>query len=221
MIFDNLRIAQQCKTSHVYLYGGVGAIANIIVPDAPAGIKAMAATPESVIVTWQRPKNENGRIVKFHVYIRILDHGSGREIRTVKKTVPPSTWNYEVTDLKRREAYEVWVTGETRIGEGSRSSSVSFTSSSMVPAGIISFGKVIATPWKADVLMPCLTVGVPAPIVTWRKKNGRIIDPARDQKANITLQSFLSSLLLQVHFPLMKKTKVSVKLVRDLIPNFQ
>lgn len=48
-----------------------------------------------------------------------------------------------------------------------------------VPAGIISFGKVIATSHKADVLMPCLTVGVPAPIVTWRRRGGAIVDPAR------------------------------------------
>lgn len=108
-------------------------------PDSPAGIKAMAATPESVIVTWQRPRNENGRIVKFHVYIRILDHGSGRELRTVKKTVPPSTWNYEVTDLKRREKYEAWVTAETRIGEGARSSSVSFIATSLGKNNISTF----------------------------------------------------------------------------------
>jgi len=64
--------------------------------------------------------------MSYHVYIRSLEAGSGREIRTVKRTVPPSTWNYEVTELKRREAYEVWITGETQVGEGSQSPSVNF-----------------------------------------------------------------------------------------------
>lgn len=37
-----------------------------------------------------------------------------------------------------------------------------------VPAAIISFGMPIVTPWRIDVKLPCLSVGLPKPILEWR-----------------------------------------------------
>lgn len=102
-------------------------VCYIAVPDPPSGIKAVGSSPESAfIVSWSAPKSPNGRLLKYHLYIRIVESGSGREMRTLKRTVPPSTWNYEVTELKRREAYEVSISAETAVGEGSQSPSVNF-----------------------------------------------------------------------------------------------
>jgi hypothetical protein len=101
-------------------------ITYLTVPDPPAGLKAVGSSADSFILSWLEPKNSNGRILKYHLYMRVLESGSGREIRTLKRTVPPSTWNYEVAELKRREAYEVWITAETGVGEGTPSTSVNF-----------------------------------------------------------------------------------------------
>ena len=84
----------------ILCFGWVG-----IVPSEPSAIKAVVSSLESVIVSWLPPKSPNGFLVKFNVYIRIL--GAGREIRTVKRSLPSHVFHYEVTDLKRRESYEV------------------------------------------------------------------------------------------------------------------
>ena len=84
----------------ILCFGWVG-----IVPSEPSAIKAVVSSLESVIVSWLPPKSPNGFLVKFNVYIRIL--GAGREIRTVKRNLPSHVFHYEVTDLKRRESYEV------------------------------------------------------------------------------------------------------------------
>jgi hypothetical protein len=99
----------------------------IPVPEAPADTKVVTSSPDSFIVSWLPPKSANGLVTKYHLYMRLLEEASGREIRTLKRTVPPSTFSYEVTELKRREAYEIWITAETQVGEGGQSPVVKFS----------------------------------------------------------------------------------------------
>lgn len=89
-------------------------------------MKAVSASPTSAILSWLPPHRTNGRLVKFHVYLRISELNSGGVVRTVKRTLPSRSVSYEVPELKNREAYEAWVTGETSVGEGPPSLAVRF-----------------------------------------------------------------------------------------------
>lgn len=40
------------------------------VPGAPEQIKALVMTSDSIMVTWTRPSEPNGNIIKFNVYIQ-------------------------------------------------------------------------------------------------------------------------------------------------------
>lgn len=55
-------------------------IKNILVPDAPAKIKALASAPDSIIVSWLPPVHANGVIAKYTLYMRYwID---GKDVRT-------------------------------------------------------------------------------------------------------------------------------------------
>lgn len=69
-----------------------------------------------------------------------MEEGSGREIRTLKRTVPSSTSSYEVTELKRRDAYEIWITGENRLGEGGQTSVVKYGSNAAATTTVTTNG---------------------------------------------------------------------------------
>ncbi|XP_035706801.1 Down syndrome cell adhesion molecule-like protein Dscam2 isoform X3 [Folsomia candida] len=166
------------------------------VPDAPADIKVLGSSGDSFVISWLPPKTANGPLTKYHLYLRLVEEGSGREIRTLKRTVPSSTSSYEVTELKRRDAYEIWITGENRLGEGGQTSVVKYgsnaaatttvTTNGNIPAGIVSFGRSITVPWKTEISLGCITVGSPKPIVTWKKKETKTIDPSSNSKYEIS-----------------------------------
>lgn len=59
----------------------------------------------------------------------------GRQDRTLKRTVPPSDRSYEVTELKRRESYEIWITAETQVGEGGQTPVVKFSMTTVTTNG--------------------------------------------------------------------------------------
>lgn len=92
----------------------------------------------------------------------------GTELKTVKNTLPAQSLHYEAIGLKKRETYEAWVTASTKIGQGQSTAIVQLIPSSMVPAAIISFGRLVVVPWKTEVRLPCLHVGQPRPMVEWR-----------------------------------------------------
>lgn len=135
-------------------------------PEAPAAVKAIVSSEESVIVSWLPPRRLNGVLTKYTVYIRIMDKGS--ELRTIKNTLPAQNLHYEANGLKKRESYEAWVTASTKVGQGQSTAVVQLLPSSIVPAAIISFGRLVVVPWKTEVRLPCLHVGQPRPTVEWR-----------------------------------------------------
>lgn len=86
------------------------------VPDAPSNIKVVALSPTALVVSWMPPDRPNGRLTSYTVYSRVLE--GGREKDSAKRRLPPTHTNYEVHELRKGEAYEFWVTGFTREGEG-------------------------------------------------------------------------------------------------------
>ncbi|XP_044020964.1 Down syndrome cell adhesion molecule-like protein Dscam2 isoform X2 [Aphidius gifuensis] len=156
-----------------YTRAGEGITSNAIsctteetVPDVPEKVKSIPTIDNTVIISWLPPKRPNGVITKYTVYIRELDHG--QEVKIIKDFLPAQSLYYEANGLKLRESYEAWVTASTKVGEGSSTPVIKLQPSSTVPAAIISFGMPIVTPWRIDVKLPCLSVGLPKPILEWR-----------------------------------------------------
>ncbi|KAL6435030.1 hypothetical protein ACFW04_005260 [Cataglyphis niger] len=141
-------------------------------PEAPIAIKALVMSAESILISWRPPSQPNGVISQYTVYTK----ADNAEEATSQK-VPPNQLTHEASGLDKQLRYEFWVTASTNIGEGEASKIVTLAPSVRVPAKIASFDDKFTATYKEDVKLPCLTVGVPAPEVTW-KVRGTTLQPS-------------------------------------------
>ncbi|XP_026825570.1 Down syndrome cell adhesion molecule-like protein Dscam2 isoform X14 [Ooceraea biroi] len=141
-------------------------------PEAPIAIKALVMSAESILISWRPPSQPNGVISQYTVYTK----ADNAEEPTSQK-VPPNQLTHEASGLDKQRRYEFWVTASTNIGEGEASKIVTLGPSVRVPAKIASFDDKFTATYKEDVKLPCLTVGVPAPEVTW-KVRGATLQPS-------------------------------------------
>lgn len=145
---------------------GDGALSNPIychteedAPEAPADIKVVVSSPQSLYVSWLPPTEPNGIITKYNLYIRVVN---GREeLNNEKRSLPSQQMYYEAKNLHPHIEYQFWVTGSTRVGEGKTSRVASQITSNRVPARIVSFGGPTVRPWRSTVSLPCTAVGKP------------------------------------------------------------
>ncbi|XP_061927313.1 cell adhesion molecule Dscam2 isoform X13 [Apis cerana] len=155
------------------------------VPDAPERVKAVTSNEDAVVISWLPPRRPNGILTKYTVHIRVLDQG--QEVKTIKSSLPAQNLHHEATGLKQRESYEAWVTASTKIGQGPRTPVIKLQLSNTVPAAIISFGVPLVVPWRVDVNMACLAVGIPRPTVEWRRGDVKL-----QQKSDIGADNALT-----------------------------
>ncbi|XP_031351172.1 Down syndrome cell adhesion molecule-like protein Dscam2 isoform X16 [Photinus pyralis] len=168
-----------------YTSGGDGVRSNPIhcqteqdVPEAPVAIKALVMSTTSILVSWKPPQEPNGIVELYTVYVREVGLAEAEEVisESTPKTqkIAPNIKNqnlsFQAKDLDNKLKYEFWVTASTNIGEGQASKSVVMAPSARVPAKIASFDDTFVTTYKEDVTLPCLTVGVPQPVITWKIK---------------------------------------------------
>ncbi|KAG8038992.1 hypothetical protein G9C98_003299 [Cotesia typhae] len=143
-------------------------------PEVPAGIKAVANSNASIIVSWLPPLRANGVITTYYVYIKSEDT-DGKWYKHISKAHKTS---YKAENLQKRTQYSFHVAAVTSVGESPKTSSVTVSPSSQVPAAIYSFGMSPIVPWKQDVTLPCQSVGKPS--LLWKqwgqvvKASGRI-----------------------------------------------
>ncbi|GLG93649.1 Down syndrome cell adhesion molecule-like protein Dscam2 [Gryllus bimaculatus] len=149
-----------------------------VVPEAPAGIKAVVSSSTSIIVSWLPPKHSNGIITTYNLQVRLLDN-SGQEIKTFPKNLPPVSNHYEIESLNKRGRYEFSVAALTRVGEGPFTQPLVLSPSSEVQAAIYSFDSVIVVPRKQNTQLPCKHVGKPDPTVSWRQMSQQLKLSAR------------------------------------------
>ncbi|XP_017957799.1 Down syndrome cell adhesion molecule-like protein Dscam2 isoform X3 [Drosophila navojoa] len=129
------------------------------VPEAPADIKVVVSSPQSLFISWQSPTEPNGVITKFSLYTRVVN---GREeLNNEKRSLPSQQAYYEAKNLHPHMEYQFWVTASTRVGEGKSSRVASQITTNRVPARIISFGGSVVRPWRSTVTLPCTAVGKP------------------------------------------------------------
>ncbi|XP_030386436.1 Down syndrome cell adhesion molecule-like protein Dscam2 isoform X2 [Scaptodrosophila lebanonensis] len=129
------------------------------VPEAPADIKVVVSSPQSLYISWLAPTEPNGVITKYSLYTRVVN---GREeLNNEKRSLPSQQAYYEAKNLHPHMEYQFWVTASTRVGEGKSSRVVSQITTNRVPARIISFGGPVVRPWRSTVTLPCTAVGKP------------------------------------------------------------
>jgi len=103
------------------------------VPEAPASIKAVQKTRDTVTLSWLPPRSPNGVLTKYSVHLREVTAGSsggggsgGRDgaSGSVRGSVPASLLHFDITGLHENHAYEAWVTAENKEGPGRPSRAV-------------------------------------------------------------------------------------------------
>ncbi|XP_015600048.1 Down syndrome cell adhesion molecule-like protein Dscam2 isoform X2 [Cephus cinctus] len=147
-------------------------------PDMPAGVKAVASSANSVVVSWQPPLHANGVITSYNVHMRPLGH----DTKTYRRPVSPHQTSYQAENLQKRQQYEFSIAAETLVGEGPQTPPIKISPSNEVRAAIYSFGKTLVVPWKQDVTLPCQSVGKPEPIITWKQWGQLVKQSARVSK---------------------------------------
>ncbi|XP_047115646.1 Down syndrome cell adhesion molecule-like protein Dscam2 [Schistocerca piceifrons] len=134
-------------------------------PGAPADIKVVVKSPQSLLVSWLPPTEPNGIITHYNLYTRVVD---GREeLKHNKRNLASHQTSFEATDLLQHVEHQFYVTASTKVGEGQSSRVVTQVPTNRVPARISSFGGVVVRPWRSTVTMPCLCVGQPQPRRRW------------------------------------------------------
>ncbi|XP_068085516.1 cell adhesion molecule Dscam2 [Anabrus simplex] len=136
------------------------------VPGPPAGIKALALTSDSILVSWLPPEHPNGHIVQYTVYVN-EGNRIGKPSSFPVRVGPNIPTVFEVRSLAEHQRYEFWVTASTIVGEGDGTRPVAQTPNSRAPARIASFSQVLRRPVKSSVLLPCMAVGNPTPTTWW------------------------------------------------------
>ena len=98
----------------------------------------------------------------------------GRDEGMHKRILPPNIEQHETRRLQELATYQFWITASTKTGEGEKSEIVVVQPNNKVPARIVSFGRLIITPWKEDLALPCKKVGAPSPSVLWQQDSAHL-----------------------------------------------
>lgn len=143
---------------------------------------------DSILISWRPPAEPNGIVEYYTVYQR----QAGEDVTPKSQKIVPNLKNqnlsYQAKNLDSNLKYEFWVTASTTIGEGRPSKNVTVSPNAngkyslfrlraliimmnlLVPAKIASFDDTFVTTYKEDVTLPCLAVGIPQPVITWKIK---------------------------------------------------
>lgn len=95
-------------------------------PEVPAGIKAVASSATSIIVSWQPPLRSNGIITSYNVHVRSV----GMDGKWFRRSLPPHETSYLAENLHKKNQYEFNIAAVTSVGEGPRTPSVVVSPSS-------------------------------------------------------------------------------------------
>ncbi|KAL4716781.1 hypothetical protein ACJJTC_001937, partial [Scirpophaga incertulas] len=130
------------------------------VPDAPAEIKLLSQSSNTLLVSWKKPKEPNGRLLNDGPQTLRIDSQQTMEAYEKTQTV-------ELKGLIEGRQYDVWVTASTAVGEGPESRRVTNTPSQRVVAGVSSLGGEVTVAVRNSLLLECKSVGSPPPRTVW------------------------------------------------------
>ncbi|KAL0850695.1 hypothetical protein ABMA28_006640 [Loxostege sticticalis] len=139
------------------------------IPGAPADIKALANSEDTVIVSWLTPTQKNGKIKHYTVYNRPQRTGQHSQL-TVAHAAGQEEYHAEVRGLQEHQVYEFWVTAATASGEGEMSAIVARKPNGRAPAMIWSFGRRVRGGSGRGVRLRCGAAGSPPPARSWARR---------------------------------------------------
>ncbi|XP_052751034.1 cell adhesion molecule Dscam2-like [Galleria mellonella] len=141
------------------------------VPDAPAEIKLLSQSTNSLLVSWKKPKQPNGRLLHYTIYCKPTASNDGPQTIRMDAQITydayEKTQTVELKDLNEGRQYDVWVTASTAVGEGPETKHVSNTPSQRVVAGVASLGGEVTVAVRNSLLLECKSVGSPPPRTVW------------------------------------------------------
>ncbi|XP_038218220.1 Down syndrome cell adhesion molecule-like protein Dscam2 [Zerene cesonia] len=139
------------------------------VPEAPAEIKLLSQSSTTLLVSWKRPKQPNGKLLHYTVYCKSSASNDGPESQRVdaQESTYEETQALELKGLQEGKQYDVWVTASTVIGEGPESRRVTDAPQQRVVAGVASLGGEVVVPVRGSLVLSCRSVGVPPPRTVW------------------------------------------------------
>lgn len=146
------------------------------VPGPPEKIKAIHINSTSQLLSWLPPKNSNGLIIKYTIFLRILDQTTMSEIKIDEQDILiTANVRHWLHNLNEKFIYEVWITASTRIGQGSSTNVIKLhnQNSGLIDrnyqvAKIISFGHQLYAAMKTNIWLACDAIGNPSPTITWK-----------------------------------------------------
>ncbi|KAJ0171775.1 hypothetical protein K1T71_012538 [Dendrolimus kikuchii] len=141
------------------------------VPEAPADIKLLSQSSTTLLVSWKKPRQPNGRLLHYTVYCKQTASNDGpQELRVDAQTTAEAyerSKTMELKGLSEGRQYDVWVTASTSVGEGPESKRVTNTPSQRVVAGVASLSGEITVAVRNSLLLECRSVGSPPPRTVW------------------------------------------------------
>ncbi|XP_041972125.1 Down syndrome cell adhesion molecule-like protein Dscam2 [Aricia agestis] len=141
------------------------------VPDAPAEIKLLSQSTSTLLVSWKKPSQPNGRLLHYTVYCKATAGNDSPQIHRVDaepdKEPYDETQNLVLKGLYEGRQYDVWVTASTAVGEGPESRHVTNTPSQRVVAGVWSLGGEVRVAVRRPLRLACASLGAPPPRTVW------------------------------------------------------
>lgn len=95
-------------------------------PEVPAGVKAVASSATSIIVSWLPPLRSNGNITSYNVHIRSV----GADSKWFRRAISPHQTSYQAENLHKRNQYEFSIAAITSVGEGPKTPLITVSPSS-------------------------------------------------------------------------------------------
>ncbi|XP_045772265.1 Down syndrome cell adhesion molecule-like protein Dscam2 [Maniola jurtina] len=136
------------------------------VPGAPEPLRALAAGPDAVRVSWAAPAARGGTLTHYTLYTRELGKVGGEWSQRVAAADEDEAW-HEVRGLRERAVYEFWVRAATAAGAGAPSRAVSAAPQPLLAARISSLGREVRAALGARVRLRCAALGAPPIARRW------------------------------------------------------
>ncbi|XP_023335203.1 Down syndrome cell adhesion molecule-like protein Dscam2 [Eurytemora carolleeae] len=138
-------------------------------PGAPANIKTISVSSNSVLVTWLPPIHPNGRITLYKVYMKTMLEG---QPFTELTEVYPSETSKVFEKLNPGQPYSWSVTALTIVGEGPRSDTVTETPLYQGEKGpeMLGFSKFLIQAEGDNLELSCRNIGNPPARIDWEYK---------------------------------------------------
>ena len=119
-------------------------------------------------MTWRPPVHANGVLLKYILHMQ--DVSVENNIDEILIDLPASQLSHLVANLSTNHEYKFRVRAATVVGMGDLTHHVEVATVEKVSASIASFSMILYAHWQNDVILPCLAVGTPPPVVTWKKR---------------------------------------------------